>query len=36
MRREQSLKGRLDRAVEGVKDKAPSILDKVRGIFKKS
>jgi hypothetical protein len=36
MRREQSLKGRIDRAVEGVKDKAPSILDKVKGIFKKS
>lgn len=36
MKREQSLKGRLDRAVEGVKGKAPSILDKVKGIFKKS
>lgn len=35
MKREQSLKGRLDRAVEGVKEKAPSILDKVKGLFRK-
>jgi len=36
LKREQSIKGRIDRAVEGVKEKAPSLLDKMKGIFKKS
>ena len=35
LKREQSLKGRLDRAVEGVKEKAPGLLDKMKGLFKK-
>ncbi|MCE3004898.1 MAG: hypothetical protein LW860_19725 [Xanthomonadaceae bacterium] len=33
--REQSLKGKIDRAVAGVAEKAPSILDKVKGLFNK-
>lgn len=35
LRREQSLKGKLDKAVQGVKETAPSLLDRVKGIFRK-
>lgn len=35
LRREQSLKGKLDKAVQGVKESAPSLLDRVKGIFRK-
>lgn len=35
LRREQSLKGKLDKAVQGVKVSAPSLLDRVKGIFRK-
>jgi hypothetical protein len=34
-KKEQGLKGRIDRAVKDVTDKAPSILDKVKGLFNK-
>lgn len=33
--REQGLKGRIDKAVKDVADKAPSLLDKVKGLFRK-
>lgn len=33
--REQGLKGRLDKAVREVAGKAPSLIDKVRGLFRK-
>lgn len=35
LKREKSLKGRLDRAVSGVKDKAPTLLNRVKTLFKK-
>lgn len=34
-RREQSLKGKLDKVVKDVADKTPSILDKMKGLFNK-
>ena len=35
LKREQSVRGRVERAVQDVRDKAPSLLDRVRGIFRK-
>lgn len=35
LNREQSLKGKLDKAVQGVKESAPSLLDRMKGIFRK-
>jgi hypothetical protein len=35
LKRDQSLRARLDKTVQGVKAGAPSLLDKVKGIFKK-
>jgi hypothetical protein len=35
LNREQSLKGKLDKAVKGVKESAPSLLDRMKGIFRK-
>ncbi len=35
LKREQSVRGRVERAVQDVKDKAPSLIDRVKGIFKK-
>jgi hypothetical protein len=35
LRREQGLKAKLNQAVQEVKEKAPSLLDKVKGIFKR-
>jgi hypothetical protein len=34
-RKEQGLKGRLDKAVKDVAGAAPSILDRVKGLFNK-
>lgn len=36
LRREQSLKGKVERTMEGVKQKAPGLLGRVKGIFKKT
>ena len=35
LKRQQSVRGRIERAVADVSGKAPSLLDKVKGIFKK-
>ena len=35
LKRDQSVRGRVERAVQDVREKAPSLLDRVRGIFKK-
>jgi hypothetical protein len=35
LKRDQSVRGRVERAVQDVRDKAPSLIDRVKGIFKK-
>jgi hypothetical protein len=36
LRREQSLKGKLEGTLAAAREKAPSLIDKVKGLFKKS
>jgi len=35
LKRDQSVRGRVERAVQDVRERAPSLLDKVKGIFRK-
>lgn len=36
LEREHSIKGKVERTVQGVRDKAPGLLDRVRGMFRKT